>query len=191
MKHQHDVDQPVDLSEGQNQVEHDEAMPGFYEHDEDDTEIDLDMDTNEYMDGDAHHSNEVNAGNARVSQSRSRPPVSAPSRTDHVRQKDMEPSRSGMTVKPLSTNNTVRPSIASSSNSYAVEHPLGAPPLKYSEVEARLECPICGKTLETDNQGLNSHVDFCLSRGAIMAAQTNAKRVGTDTTIAETRRKKR
>jgi len=45
----------------------------------------------------------------------------------------------------------------------------------------QLECPICGRTLETDNQGLNAHVDFCLSKGAIMEAQseTNKTLVGT------------
>ena len=36
------------------------------------------------------------------------------------------------------------------------------------------QCPVCGKTLETDNQGLNTHVDFCLSRGAILEAQVAA-----------------
>ncbi|RPD54731.1 DNA/RNA polymerase [Lentinus tigrinus ALCF2SS1-7] len=35
-----------------------------------------------------------------------------------------------------------------------------------------LECPICGKLLETDNQGLNEHIDFCLSKQAIKEAQT-------------------
>ena len=35
-----------------------------------------------------------------------------------------------------------------------------------------LECPICGKMLETDNQGLNEHIDFCLSKQAIKEAQT-------------------
>lgn len=37
------------------------------------------------------------------------------------------------------------------------------------------ECPVCGKTLETDNKGLNSHIDFCLSRGAIWKAQAEAR----------------
>jgi len=32
------------------------------------------------------------------------------------------------------------------------------------------ECPICSKVWETDNAGLNEHIDFCLSKGAIMAA---------------------
>lgn len=33
-----------------------------------------------------------------------------------------------------------------------------------------LTCPVCSRELETDNAGLNEHIDFCLSRGAIMAA---------------------
>ncbi|KAI0662336.1 hypothetical protein C8Q70DRAFT_1051797 [Cubamyces menziesii] len=37
-----------------------------------------------------------------------------------------------------------------------------------------LECPICGKLLDTDNQGLNEHVDFCLSKQAIKEAQTES-----------------
>ncbi|KAI0665939.1 DNA/RNA polymerase [Trametes maxima] len=44
-------------------------------------------------------------------------------------------------------------------------HDSEAPPLF-------LECPICGKLLETDNQGLNEHIDFCLSKQAIKEAQT-------------------
>lgn len=31
-------------------------------------------------------------------------------------------------------------------------------------------CPICTKMLETDNDGLNAHIDFCLSKGAIREA---------------------
>ncbi|KAG8926671.1 hypothetical protein FRC01_008524 [Tulasnella sp. 417] len=31
-------------------------------------------------------------------------------------------------------------------------------------------CPICNRSLETDNAGLNSHIDFCLSRGIIKQA---------------------
>lgn len=31
-------------------------------------------------------------------------------------------------------------------------------------------CPICSKVFRTDNASLNEHVDFCLSKGAILAA---------------------
>jgi DNA polymerase kappa len=41
------------------------------------------------------------------------------------------------------------------------------------------DCPVCGKTLETDNEGLNAHIDFCLSRGAIMEAQVEASQSST------------
>lgn len=41
------------------------------------------------------------------------------------------------------------------------------------------DCPVCGKTLETDNEGLNTHIDFCLSRGAIMEAQAEASQPST------------
>ena len=40
--------------------------------------------------------------------------------------------------------------------------------------ETFLECPICGRMLETDNQGLNEHIDFCLSRQAIKEAQASS-----------------
>lgn len=34
-------------------------------------------------------------------------------------------------------------------------------------------CPICSKTLQTDNAGLNAHVDWCLSRSAILEASAS------------------
>ena len=35
-------------------------------------------------------------------------------------------------------------------------------------------CPVCSRTLVTDNRGLNEHIDFCLSRGAIREARSLA-----------------
>ncbi|KAG6850960.1 hypothetical protein H0H93_005829 [Arthromyces matolae] len=43
-------------------------------------------------------------------------------------------------------------------------------PLTPDEEEVH-DCPICGRTLRTDNHGLNTHIDFCLSRDAIRQAQ--------------------
>ncbi|KAF8919917.1 DNA/RNA polymerase [Mucidula mucida] len=43
-----------------------------------------------------------------------------------------------------------------------------------TSVKASQDCPICGKTLLTDNQGLNDHIDFCLSKGVILQAQSEA-----------------
>lgn len=37
-------------------------------------------------------------------------------------------------------------------------------------------CPVCSRTLVTDNQGLNEHIDFCLSRDAIREARSSAVR---------------
>lgn len=33
-----------------------------------------------------------------------------------------------------------------------------------------LTCPICARTIETDNGDLNAHIDFCLSKSAIREA---------------------
>ncbi|KAF8894098.1 hypothetical protein BD779DRAFT_1435288 [Infundibulicybe gibba] len=37
-----------------------------------------------------------------------------------------------------------------------------------------LECPICGRTLITNNDGFNTHLDFCLSRQEIMKTQAES-----------------
>jgi len=37
-------------------------------------------------------------------------------------------------------------------------------------------CPVCDKNLVMDNADFNAHVDFCLSRGAIMQAQMAASK---------------
>jgi DNA polymerase kappa len=36
-------------------------------------------------------------------------------------------------------------------------------------------CPICSKTLQTDNAGLNAHIDWCLSRTAILEASASSE----------------
>jgi len=54
-------------------------------------------------------------------------------------------------------------------------------------------CPICRKQLKTDNQGLNAHIDFCLSKGAILEAQAEGstpKKAG-QPTLFESAGKKR
>ncbi|KAL5485240.1 hypothetical protein ACEPAI_7882 [Sanghuangporus weigelae] len=37
-----------------------------------------------------------------------------------------------------------------------------------------LICPVCSRSLETDNAGLNAHLDFCLSRSTIKEASSSA-----------------
>lgn len=77
---------------------------------------------------------------------RTRPPVSAPG-PSRTRPSDLP--FSATTSKPMSARQGDR-----------VRHQ---------------DCPICGKLLETDNKGLNAHIDFCLSRNVIMEAQTDAQ----------------
>ncbi len=81
---------------------------------------------------------------------RSRPPVSEPARSSQ------DPVR--ISIKPRSA--IARPSSSSSTT-------------KLSQ-----DCPVCGKTLTTDNKGFNDHIDFCLSRGIISQVQAEAS-VGT------------
>jgi DNA polymerase kappa len=147
-------------------------MPGFYEHDEADEELGMVPDAAE---GEDYEPLETNIGDTAIVRMRPRPPVSAPARsTSSGRQQNAEAStsRSRTTGKPHSTSHIREPFLSRSrSAELNVEPP--------SETEAigtgTLQCPICTKTLETDNQGFNTHIDFCLSRGAIMAAQTKAK----------------
>jgi DNA polymerase kappa len=64
---------------------------------------------------------------------------------------------------------------ASSSRTHArlVTSPEQHAPSEPHEISQQI-CPVCSKTLETDNQGLNTHIDFCLSRGAIKEAHAEA-----------------
>jgi len=43
-----------------------------------------------------------------------------------------------------------------------------------SEDKTEQHCPVCSRTLVTDNQGLNEHIDFCLSRDVIREARSSA-----------------
>jgi hypothetical protein len=47
-------------------------------------------------------------------------------------------------------------------------------PTSNIEVMQHMPCPICSKELYVDNAGLNSHVDYCLSRGTIRTVQAAA-----------------
>lgn len=61
-----------------------------------------------------------------------------------------------------------------SSSSLATSNILADNPASVVEDQQSLVCPICSKTMETDNRGLNEHIDFCLSRSTILAAQSQA-----------------
>jgi len=50
----------------------------------------------------------------------------------------------------------------------------GAEIVSHPETPMPLHCPICGKELAVDNDGLNAHIDYCLSRGTIMKAASGS-----------------
>lgn len=103
--------------------------------------------------------------------------------------------------KPPSTERAVLPSIAHDEDPASLEshqdpNTRGIPIRLNSTtpLDTSLEhhsCPVCGKQMVTDNRGLNAHIDFCLSKGAILAAQTTTNRPGRRraSTTATTKRK--
>ncbi|KAI0369692.1 DNA/RNA polymerase [Pilatotrama ljubarskyi] len=81
-------------------------------------------------------------------------------------------------AKPKSTSVPPKPS-SSTGRAHVTSFPNASPRKRPQddseaggEAEPLLECPICGRTLETDNQGFNEHIDFCLSKQAIKEAQS-------------------
>ncbi|KAL1670063.1 hypothetical protein GGF50DRAFT_122768 [Schizophyllum commune] len=64
-----------------------------------------------------------------------------------------------------------RPESHAAPRSTSVKPPSKRPRSLEPIEEEQHDCPICGKTLATDNDGLNQHIDWCLSRGAILEAQ--------------------
>ncbi|KAF7968926.1 hypothetical protein HWV62_28868 [Athelia sp. TMB] len=146
IKHAHVVDSDEEIEEQE------DAMPGFYEL-EDDTDMSAAA-AIDAVDQAAASTGFGEDGPAVAGPSRPRPPVSDPVRT-----------ASGKTTSSgdaLSTGSKPR----STSNAQITQVAHKSP--------TSLECPICNKMLETDNEGLNAHIDFCLSKGAIMAAQVKA-----------------
>jgi len=150
------------------QTEPEEAMPGFYEHDEADEVLDMVADNAEGED----HPLQIHATDTAVVQTKPRPPVSAPARTFSSRQENAEASTSSGSRARTTSIRASEVSSRSQSAEPSIKAPLETGTTRTGTL---LQCPICMKTLETDNQGLNAHIDFCLSRGAIMAAQTKAK----------------
>ena len=162
--------------------EYEDAMPGFHEHDEDDVDMDQAEPEHEEVEEETAMpllQPRTNDGSS-AGPSRTRPPDSAPGRTFSERTgiPGASPSKPYTNNKPHSTGHVSRPS-ASSSRSLRVPREIPAQDDSVFRVADLVvpetnTCPICGKTLETDNQGFNEHVDFCLSRGAIREAQVQA-----------------
>ncbi|KAI0949222.1 hypothetical protein AcW1_008900 [Taiwanofungus camphoratus] len=170
-----------------------DAMPGYFEHAELDDEVGASLDLlNDIQDrNDIAPNDEVITLDVETSPSseqgstqtlereRQRPPNSAP----------LPSSGSASTSRPLKPISSLaktpqglhHTSMGSSSernmrsaNRRSPSHPTeGKSADRAGAVEAQT-CPICEKLIETDNQGFNTHIDFCLSKKAIREAQASA-----------------
>ncbi|KAF8639506.1 hypothetical protein AX17_001411 [Amanita inopinata Kibby_2008] len=162
-----------------------ENMPGFYEDDERDLNLSLDdgaeddelgvTDQTAPIEGKIIASDSITA---------LRPPGSASIPTFGSTQSSGGDApqvsnclaSSTKKAEKLSIRTIVPPSIASVASSSS-----GKPSSKRSNKTTlassnkdALDCPVCGKAIMTDNQGLNAHIDFCLSRNAIREAQAES-----------------
>ncbi|KAF5321415.1 hypothetical protein D9619_001442 [Psilocybe cf. subviscida] len=151
-----------------------DCMPGFHEGEEDlnDEIEELDPDTFDAMVG-AHEQDEEHRQPDLVPEKplHRRPPHSTP---------NAQASGSSITLKRRNSeaSRTNRVQVQGSpprAKQTKAKNPP-SPPGQQQEGPQSHECPICGKTLQTDNHGLNAHIDFCLSRGAIMKAQVAASK---------------
>jgi DNA polymerase kappa len=118
-------------------------MPGYYEHEETMHHTEAEVESEDDQD------EQLDAVPPEKPKARPRPPVSA----------DARPSSS----KP-------RPLGRERSKSDVGQRQRTPSPDTVRDKRTQT-CPICSQTLVTDNQGLNAHIDFCLSRGAIQEAQ--------------------
>lgn len=141
-------------------------MPGYHEHleAEGDLAIDLTADEEDELAHDDTVSRDrvSSAGNGgQPSVRKPRPPTSAPAPSAST----SRPRSSSMSNKPQSARQA-------SSNATSANAPGSPSPQRVGPSEEIVQtCPVCSKSIETDNDGLNAHIDFCLSRGAIMEAQ--------------------
>jgi DNA polymerase kappa len=120
---------------------------------------------------------------------KSRPPVSAP----QTNPSHAENTLAG-TKKSLKPNSTGSISAQRSSNKLSLEQKAssskGTAASESAEGEMTQVCPICNKTLQADNRGLNAHIDFCLSRGAIREAQAEGEGSGKKQSESKNQNKK-
>lgn len=148
-------------------------MPGYYEHEELEAEVDVEQTENP--------SSAQEGDDSKDFTSTSRPPVSAPASSSFAgnsagteSKPQAGPSSSRATSPPpLATTSSTKPSSSSNRAKRKRAPSIGQQEDHAMDIDGvRIHtCPICSKTLETDNRGLNEHVDFCLSKSAIREAQ--------------------
>ncbi|KII92789.1 hypothetical protein PLICRDRAFT_51133 [Plicaturopsis crispa FD-325 SS-3] len=137
-----------------------EAMPGFHELDEE-----AEGNMLPYVEDEADAGEGLPTG---ASSSISHPPGPAAGPSKPHSAGPSKPASAGQS-KPSSAD----PSKPRSTDTSIPRSAATPPPTQ--------TCPLCSRAIEGDNSALNTHIDFCLSRGAIMAASaggSGAARVG-------------
>jgi len=133
-----------------------DAMPGYYEHEEPIHNI--------LMDGESEDDQAEELVTQNLPKERIRPPTSAKARSSSMKLEDSSSEIYRFEPKPLRRNRSKSD----------VGHQSDQPRYDISlERKAQMSqmCPICSRLLMADNQGLNAHIDFCLSRNAIREAR--------------------
>lgn len=126
-------------------------MPGFYEHEDEAINLGKHADDLDLVD--------LQPPDLPRRQPSTSKPVSE-SRLFDILKPSTSYARFG--AKPRSTSAVIRPKSSTSGS--------GTRQL----ISESLVCPVCGKSFQMDNEGLNSHIDLCLSRGAIRQAHAEA-----------------
>lgn len=147
-----------------------DAMPGYHEHGDLDDDLDVDHSFDDHIDGNSSDVQQpyIPRGSP---QRPPRSPKSAPSSSIGAR--TYKPTSSG-SQKPRSVYGL--PTSVLESNkppSDSTSHLPGEVNEQDGDT-SMLTCPVCAKSMRTDNIGLNSHIDFCLSKNAIKEAQVSA-----------------
>lgn len=163
----------VDVEDPEHNTTFEDAMPGYHEEAEAEDEAEKDAmhiglaeEVMAMVEEDISRSDVPQAGSH---PNRPRPPNSAPPTSSQEKP---------MTSGPSRLPNVRASSIAPSTSTTRKRRPQSPSLTSESAPGAVTQtCPVCSKTMVTDNDGLNAHVDFCLSKEAIREAQ--ATQVGT------------
>ncbi|KAH9935682.1 uncharacterized protein B0H18DRAFT_976825 [Fomitopsis serialis] len=169
-------EQPEETTRLQASLE--DAMPGYYEEaeaEEEKDDVHFAFPVAERDEKAVNHTNffeDERFQPDRRSDHRPRPPNSAPAPTSS------QSSSSNLKSPRLAESCSVRASSTGPSASAITSrgHRPSSPSRATSTTkESNTQtCPICTKTMVTDNDGLNAHIDFCLSKEAIREAQAES-----------------
>lgn len=165
--------------DGDEHLVDEDSMPGYHEEEQ---ELELE---GWAMQPHGQDTSNFTHADSTAPRTRPRPPNSAPGPSSQP----LDSNASSFSAKPHSTITPPNPrsdapgrtrvsvadwqndlTTASSSTGIHAMHVTQEP-----SDSADMVCPICGDEKFADNMALNAHVDWCLSRGAIRAAQGEAR----------------